>query len=126
MRFSKLFTLVFFLVYGLSYATGVSETSVETFPELVEKEIQANAEEAARVKEGISKYNPVPVIMNHIADAHDWHLWGEGENSFTIPLPVILIDDGLKFFMSSAFHHNEQVAERSEERRVGKELGGGV
>lgn len=111
MRFSKLFTLVFFLVYGLSYATGVSETSVETFPELVEKEMQANAEEAARVKEGISKYNPVPVIMNHIADAHDWHLWGEGENSFTIPLPVILIDDGLKFFMSSAFHHNEQVAE---------------
>src|SRR5690554_7951391 len=111
MRFSKLFTLVFFLVYGLSYAIGVSETSVETFPELVEKEIQANGEEAARGKEGISKYNPVPVIMNHIADAQDWHLWGEGENSFTISFPVILIDHGLKFFMSFAFFYNEEVVE---------------
>lgn len=113
MRFSKLFALVFFLVYGLSYASEVSGNSIDRFPELVAKEIQANAEEAAKVKKGMSKYNPVPVIMNHIADAHDWHLWGEGENNMTIPLPVILIDDGLKFFMSSAFYHNEQVAEVS-------------
>lgn len=51
-------------------------------------------------------FNSVDMIMHHIADSHEWHLWGEGENSFTIPLPVILYTDGaLDIFMSSRFHH---------------------
>ncbi len=52
-------------------------------------------------------YNPVPDIMHHISDSHEWHLWGEGENSVTIPLPVILYTKGNGFdvFMSSDFHH---------------------
>lgn len=51
-------------------------------------------------------YDPVPTIMHHIADGHEWHLWGEGEKSFSIPLPVILYTDGhLDVFMSSQFHH---------------------
>ena len=50
--------------------------------------------------------------MHHIGDAHDWHFWGEGENSVTIPLPIILWDDnGLNVFMSSKFHHGEHAAE---------------
>jgi F-type H+-transporting ATPase subunit a len=54
--------------------------------------------------EGI--YNPVPTIMHHIADAHEWHLWGEGDNSFSIPLPVILYSEkGLDIFMASDFDH---------------------
>ena len=41
-------------------------------------------------------YNPVPAIMHHISDSHEWHFWGEGENSATIHLPVILwSEDGL-------------------------------
>jgi F-type H+-transporting ATPase subunit a len=51
-------------------------------------------------------YNPVPAIMHHISDSHEWHFWGEGENSATIPLPIILYTDGhLDIFMSSSFHH---------------------
>jgi F-type H+-transporting ATPase subunit a len=51
-------------------------------------------------------YNPVPAIMHHISDAHEWHLWGEGEGSVTIPLPVILYTEGnLDVFMSSNFNH---------------------
>ena len=51
-------------------------------------------------------YNPVPTIMHHIADAHEWHLWGEGDNSFSIPLPVILYSEkGLDIFMASDFDH---------------------
>ena len=51
-------------------------------------------------------YNPVPAIMHHIADAHEWHLWGEGDNSFSIPLPVILYTEhGFDIFMSSEFNH---------------------
>jgi len=57
-------------------------------------------------KDGV--YNPVPTIMHHIADAHEWHLWGEGDNSFSIPLPVILYtDQGLDIFMSSEFNHGK-------------------
>ena len=45
-------------------------------------------------------YDPVPVIMHHIADAHEWHFWGEGDNSVSIPLPVILwTDNGFTFFL---------------------------
>lgn len=51
-------------------------------------------------------FNSVDMIMHHIADSHEWHLWGEGESSFTIPLPVILYTNGhLDVFMSSKFHH---------------------
>tara|TARA_B100000902_G_scaffold55402_1_gene62101 strand:- start:24985 stop:26025 length:1041 start_codon:yes stop_codon:yes gene_type:complete len=51
-------------------------------------------------------YDPVPNIMHHIADAHEWHLWGEGDASFSIPLPVILYTEGhLDIFMSNKFHH---------------------
>ena len=53
-------------------------------------------------------YNPVPAIMHHISDSHEWHLWGEGKSSMTIPLPVILWTDlGLVMFSSSEFHHND-------------------
>ena len=53
-------------------------------------------------------YNPVPAIMHHISDSHEWHLWGEGEGSVSIPLPVILYTSGsLDIFMSSAFHHGK-------------------
>ena len=53
-------------------------------------------------------YNPVPAIMHHISDSHEWHLWGEGDESFTIPLPIILYSNGsIDMFMSSDFHHGD-------------------
>jgi F-type H+-transporting ATPase subunit a len=59
------------------------------------------------------KYNPVPVILEHILDSHEWHLFTTKDehghdHHVSIPLPVILIDGGLKIFMSNAFHHDEQ------------------
>ena len=43
------------------------------------------------------------MIMHHIADANEFHIVG----NVSLPLPVILFDkaEGLKFFLSSAFHH---------------------
>lgn len=53
---------------------------------------------------GEEEFRPTEVIMEHISDAHDWHLWGHT----SIPLPVILYTDkGLEFFLSSQFHHGE-------------------
>jgi len=52
-------------------------------------------------------FNPVPVILEHISDAHSWHLWGGEEDAVSIPLPVILwANNSLLFFMSSEFHHD--------------------
>ena len=58
---------------------------------------------------GGEKFDVVGMIMHHIKDAHEWHFWGEGENSVGIPLPVIVYssEHGLATFMSSAFHHDD-------------------
>jgi len=53
---------------------------------------------------GEADFEPTEVIMEHISDSHDWHLWGHT----SLPLPVILYTDkGFEVFLSSAFHHGE-------------------
>ena len=61
--------------------------------------------------EPAEKFNPGKMITEHISDAHDWHLWGEGDHAVSIPLPVILYSSelGLNVFMSSAFHHGHEI-----------------
>jgi F-type H+-transporting ATPase subunit a len=57
-----------------------------------------------------AKFDPGKMITDHITDAHDWHLWGEGHNSVSIPLPVIAYSSrGLDVFLSSHFHHGHDV-----------------
>jgi F-type H+-transporting ATPase subunit a len=67
------------------------------------------------------KYDPVPDIMHHIKDSHEWHFWGKGEHSATIPLPVILYTaPHWDIFMSSRFHHGKSVVEKGKgkEKRI--------
>lgn len=61
--------------------------------------------------EGKGKYDPVPVIMEHIIDDHSWHLLtfldeNGHEEHVSMPLPIILIDGGLRVFMSNQFEHD--------------------
>lgn len=62
------------------------------------------------------------VAFEHILDNHSWHFWGEGHESVSLPLPVILKgNNGIAVFMSSEFHHDNQgmvVVERNGERFV--------
>lgn len=53
------------------------------------------------------KFDPGKMIIDHIADSHDWHLWGEGHGSVSISLPVIIYTKsaGLTTFSSSRFEH---------------------
>ena len=88
----KVFFSLFFLSIGFT-ASALSEGG-----------------EHEKTKEG---FNSVDMIMHHIADAHEWHFWGEGENSFTLPLPVILYTNGnLDVFMSSEFDHGHAVVKK--------------
>ncbi|PSL36025.1 F0F1 ATP synthase subunit A [Chitinophaga ginsengisoli] len=50
------------------------------------------------------------VLLGHVKDAHDWHLFSMGETHVTIPLPVIIYnkDKGISAFSSSAFHHGHE------------------
>ena len=91
MKFKKLFIFLYVFVASFAFA-GSPEGNTEGGKE--------------------EKYNPVPFIMHHIQDAHNWHLWGEGDSSVGFSLPVILYDNGLKVFSSSEFGHElEKVAE---------------
>jgi F-type H+-transporting ATPase subunit a len=62
-------------------------------------------------QEGENDFNPAELAMEHVLDSHEWHLADYNGHSYTIPLPVILWDNGLKVFMSSEFEHGEKVVE---------------
>lgn len=60
------------------------------------------------------KHTPRPfdakeMIMDHIMDSYEWHLFTYKDYHCCIPLPVILYskDKGLHIFFSSKFHHGE-------------------
>ncbi|BAV95166.1 F0F1 ATP synthase subunit A [Ichthyobacterium seriolicida] len=54
------------------------------------------------------EFNAVEVIMEHISDSNEWHLFTYGGHHYSIPLPVIIIEDmSLKIFMSSRVSHGE-------------------
>ncbi len=58
-----------------------------------------------------SKFNAGEMILEHISDSHEWHLYdyvnSEGvEVHGTVPLPIILVNGSkVETFMSSAFNH---------------------
>ena len=56
------------------------------------------------------KFDAGKLITEHISDAHDWHIMGEGDNSVSVPLPVIVYSKqrGLDVFLSSKFHHGHK------------------
>ncbi|CAH1000066.1 ATP synthase subunit a [Neolewinella maritima] len=56
-----------------------------------------------------AEYDPAGVILHHIADANEFHLFGD----FTIPLPVILYapDHGFTVGFSNMFHHGQEAVD---------------
>jgi len=65
------------------------------------------------------EFDAMEMIMHHIADTHEWHVISYTNSDgikkhITLPLPIILIDNGLHVFMSSAFHHGEAVVKKGD------------
>jgi len=49
------------------------------------------------------------MIIDHITDAHEWHILSYNDFHLSIPLPVILIDNSkLVIFSSAHFHHGHE------------------
>ena len=78
------------------------------------------AENHSEEKSEKGTYNPVPKIMHHIKNSHEWHLFDYKDNEgklhpVSIPLPVILYTSGnLDFFMSSDFNHGHSDVHRGD------------
>lgn len=53
-------------------------------------------------------------VEHHLQDDHYFSLFADNKagKHYGFPLPVILIDNGLKVFSSGEFHHGEQVVEK--------------
>ena len=53
------------------------------------------------------KFKPGYMIMHHITDTHEWHVFDWKGKPVSIPLPIILYHEGrgLSAFMSSKFNH---------------------
>jgi F-type H+-transporting ATPase subunit a len=74
---------------------------------------QANAGTITSGSENAEKnskeFNAGEMIIEHIVDAHEWHIAEIGSTHISIPLPVILYSDGeILMFSSARFHHGEQ------------------
>ena len=71
-------------------------------------------EKTQTIQEEITEY-----IYHHVQDSHDFSLFSTKDEEtgkkkyYGFPLPVILIDDGIKFFMSSKLDHGKKVVESS-------------
>ena len=74
------------------------------------KAIQGHVDDLVKTEENEkSDFDPVAFAFDHVLDAHEVHIAGEGASSITLPLPVILwTEKGLVSFLSSAFHHDNE------------------
>ena len=64
-------------------------------------------EHAEGHEEKTEKLDPAKIILEHIADAHEFHFFSVGDFHATLPLPVIVYapEKGLSVFSSSRFQH---------------------
>jgi F-type H+-transporting ATPase subunit a len=100
-------TLVLIVFLACANAVCLASTESEHHADASGHATEVSHEANGHITE---KFNPGKTIIEHVVDAHDWHIAGEGENSITIPLPIIIYSAqrGLDMFMSSSFHHGHQ------------------
>ncbi|WP_372766436.1 F0F1 ATP synthase subunit A [Lutibacter sp.] len=102
-RINVLKTLTF-----LFFAITMSVSATNNSDEVISVEQESPVK---NLKTEIKEY-----ISHHLLDSYDFTLFSytndAGEHQYVgAPLPIILIDNGLKVFSSSKFHHGEKVAE---------------
>lgn len=92
-----------FLMLSLNASAQIDSTVSNNDSAVVStSQVEVVSSEVNHVEE---KFDPTKVIMEHIADSHMWHLWG----NTSLPLPIILYTpNGLELFSSGHFHHGEE------------------
>lgn len=87
------FTIALFMIFAANRATAGEKNPADTTSTTTEETKKA------------SDFDPGALIIEHVIDSYGWHIAGD----VAIPLPVILIDNGLHVFMSNKFEHGHQV-----------------
>jgi F-type H+-transporting ATPase subunit a len=91
-RYFLVTAMLFASVAGFAYEPIDKETTQEHAP----------APSEHKGHDEPKKFNAGEMIIEHVTDSHEWHLWGHT----AIPLPVILkTDKGLEMFSSARFGH---------------------
>ena len=89
------------LIICLPFMSAQGENS----PQNVSDSITLAGEHASSAEK---PFNAGEMILEHVLDAHEWHIAKIGNTHISVPLPVILYSDGgLHIFSSGRFHHGE-------------------
>jgi len=110
MTFAKLFIQFVFTLFLVLVPSNFS----------AQKAASINAEPVIAVDSVEEEFDVNEMIMHHVKDAHEWHLWGSEHEGVSVHLPVILYDNGLKVFSASHFYHGLKVVEKDE--KTGEKL----
>ncbi|CAA7386864.1 F0F1 ATP synthase subunit A [Chryseobacterium fistulae] len=100
-KISSLF-FAFLFVFISNLAIAQHESEGEKLAEKVEH------------KEATDSFNATKMIMEHIGDSNEWHLWTTKDNNgeehhVSIPLPIIIKDNlGWHTFLSSSVSHGHE------------------
>lgn len=104
MKFIQYLSLsVALLVFCFAPIKAQESTTHEEHDSAIENVEHEVHEVEGEIKHLEAEFNPEEVIMHHIADANEFHIFG----NISFPLPIILWEkgNGLKMFVSSAFDH---------------------
>ncbi|MDZ7897139.1 MAG: F0F1 ATP synthase subunit A [Arcicella sp.] len=107
--FSNIFAFLFFISSTL-FAQEHSADSVTVEAATTETIVEGGDKEHSEEAEA---FNPGKMMMEHIADEHEWHFATNGHTHYSIPLPCIVWNNGgLKVFSSNRFkdEHHENTA----------------
>lgn len=106
-RIQFLFLFIFFVLFSSQNAfANAHETSHDSAS--VSNTEHHGAAAGHHEEEG---FNPGKMILDHVKDAHDWHIMDVNGHAVSVPLPVIIYDNGLHMFMSSKFEHGHATVE---------------
>ena len=104
-HYSNIFAFLFFISSTLFAQEKSADSTAKSAV------IEAHTGEEDAHGEVAEEFNPGKMMMEHIADEHEWHFATNGHTHYSIPLPCIVYNQGgLKVFSSNNFkndHHEE-------------------
>jgi F-type H+-transporting ATPase subunit a len=100
-KFSSILLLVFVLLFSSITSLNASE------PQEVAIAVGHPNAEPTHVEDVNKPIDITAIALEHVADSHSWHLWGEGHDAVALPLPIIIYSStkGLQVFSSARFEH---------------------
>ena len=111
---NKLVTLLLIFFVSLASPLFAQQDTTRT-------ETDFQKEQEAAQKEG---FELGKLIIEHITDSYEYHIFSVGQHHLTVPLPVILYDQGhWVTFWSSEFHHHHGVYKGYYIAEDGKNMG---